>query len=63
MLIYCQVDGELPPRVVEVRHMGVRLCTYPLHLDRAPAAVEQSVADLADRVASRITLPLDSHGG
>ncbi|HSH60791.1 MAG TPA: hypothetical protein VK988_14375 [Acidimicrobiales bacterium] len=50
----CQVDRELPPRLVEVRHTGVRLCTYALHLDGAPSAVTQAVGELADWVLSRV---------
>jgi 5-methylcytosine-specific restriction enzyme subunit McrC len=37
MLIYCQHDGSTPPRQVQVRNLGTRLTTWPLHLDRDPA--------------------------
>jgi 5-methylcytosine-specific restriction enzyme subunit McrC len=53
VLIYCQVDGEAPPRLVEVRHTGARLCTYALHLAGTPAVVEESLAELAEWIAER----------
>lgn len=53
VLVYCQVDGEAPRRVVEVRHTGTRLCTYALHLAGTPTAVEQSLAELAEWIAER----------
>lgn len=56
VLVYCQVDGEAPLREVEVRYTGTRLCTYPLHLAGPPATVEQSVADLAEWIATRAVL-------
>jgi 5-methylcytosine-specific restriction enzyme subunit McrC len=54
VLVYCQVDGDAPPRQVEVRHTGVRLCTYPLHLAGPPADVEQALGDLAEWIIGRV---------
>ncbi len=54
VLVYCQADGDAPPRQVEVRHTGVRLCTYPLHLAGPPADVERALEDLAEWIVRRV---------
>lgn len=54
VLIYCQTEGDTPPRVVEVRHTRTRLCTYALHLAGTPAAVEESLSDLAEWIVRQV---------
>jgi hypothetical protein len=53
VLVYCQADGPVPPRAIEVRHTGRRLQTYALDLSGSPAAVARSVDTLADWIAGR----------
>jgi 5-methylcytosine-specific restriction enzyme subunit McrC len=53
MLIYCQHDGSTPPRQVQVRNLGTRLATWPLHLDRDPRALEQQLQALATQILQR----------
>jgi 5-methylcytosine-specific restriction enzyme subunit McrC len=52
LLIYCQHDGSAPPREVQVRHLGTRLRTWAIRLDRTPSHVEQELQDLADNLVS-----------
>lgn len=54
VLIYCQCEGELPPREVEVVASGKRLLTYPLELSGRPLDVERAVRGLAKWIQSRI---------
>jgi 5-methylcytosine-specific restriction enzyme subunit McrC len=53
VLVYCQADGPLPPRAIEVRHTGRRLQTYALDLSGPPATVTRSVNELARWIAGR----------
>ncbi|HSH58876.1 MAG TPA: hypothetical protein VK988_04380 [Acidimicrobiales bacterium] len=50
----CQVDGELPPRLVEVRHTVSACAPTPCTSTVRPSAVTQAVAELADWVLSRV---------
>jgi 5-methylcytosine-specific restriction enzyme subunit McrC len=54
MLIYCQRDGDIPPREIRVR--GKKLATWPLRLDGAPSDVESQIQRLAEEIARRAVL-------
>jgi hypothetical protein len=54
VLVYCQADGPVPPRAIEVRHTGRRLQTYALDLSGPPAAVTRSVDELARWIGDRV---------
>lgn len=51
MLIYCQRDGDIPPREIRVRDK--KLTTWPLRLDGTPANVEGQLLQLAEEIARR----------
>ena len=53
MLIYCQHDGSALPRQVDVRHLGTRLATWAIRLDRTPGHVEQELQALAAHISRR----------
>jgi 5-methylcytosine-specific restriction enzyme subunit McrC len=53
LLVYCQHEGAAPARQVEVRHLGTRLRTWALRLDRTPRHVEQEMQALADHILVR----------
>ena len=55
LLVYCQHDGSMPPRLVDIRNLGTRLRTWALRLDRTPWHLEQELQALADHVAERAT--------
>jgi 5-methylcytosine-specific restriction enzyme subunit McrC len=54
VLVYCQADGPVPPRGIEVRHTGRRLLTYALDLSGSPTDVIRSVNELARWVVGRV---------
>lgn len=54
VLVYCQSDGEAPPRLVEAKYTGKRLFTYAIDLRGSSDDVEKAMADLADWVSTRI---------
>lgn len=54
LLIYCQHDGTSPLRQIEVRHLGTRLRTWSVRLDRTPDHVEGELRTLADHIVERI---------
>ena len=53
VLVYCQVDGELPPKMVEARFSGKRLFTYAVDLRGSAEQVERSISELANWIADR----------
>jgi 5-methylcytosine-specific restriction enzyme subunit McrC len=53
LLIYCQHDGTAPPQQVDVRHIGTRLRTWAVRLDRTPRHVEDEMRALADHIVVR----------
>jgi hypothetical protein len=53
LLVYCQHDQTAPPREITVRHLGTRLATWAVRLDRSPQHVEDELARLAHHIASR----------
>jgi len=53
VLVYCQAEGEVPPREVAVRHAGKRLLTYPVDLHGRPEQVEASLESLGRWIAQR----------
>lgn len=53
ILVYCQHDGTVPPREIEVRNVGTRLRTWAVRLDRTPHHVEEEMLRLADHIAFR----------
>lgn len=53
LLIYCQHDGTAPPQQVDVRHLGTRLRTWAVRLDRTPGHVEDEMRALADHIVER----------
>jgi 5-methylcytosine-specific restriction enzyme subunit McrC len=50
MLIYCQRDGEAPPRAITVGAHQTRLDTWALTLSGSPADIEYRLGDLADQI-------------
>jgi 5-methylcytosine-specific restriction enzyme subunit McrC len=52
-LIYCQHDGNVPSQQIEVRHVGNRLRTWALRLDRTPTDIEAEMRILADYIVDR----------
>lgn len=55
LLIYCQHDGNPPPREITVKSVGKRIVTYPLDLAGSPADVEASMLGLVKWVEERLT--------
>ena len=53
MLIYCQRDGDTPPREIQVQNLGKRLVSWPLNLGGTPADIEQQLRSLADEIQHR----------
>jgi 5-methylcytosine-specific restriction enzyme subunit McrC len=53
MLIYCQRDGDTPPREIQVQKLGKRLVSWPLNLGGTPADIEQQLRSLADEIQHR----------
>ena len=53
MLIYCQRDGFVPPREIEVGARRTRLVTWALRLSGTPADVEHRLRELAKQIAIR----------
>ena len=53
MLIYCQRDGDIPPREIQVQKLGKRLVSWPLNLGGTPADVERQLRSLADEIQHR----------
>jgi 5-methylcytosine-specific restriction enzyme subunit McrC len=52
LLIYCQADGDVPPRRVSVRHTGQVLESHALRLDGSIRAIEDGIEELAERLRS-----------
>jgi 5-methylcytosine-specific restriction enzyme subunit McrC len=50
MLIYCQRDGNAPPRAITVGTHRTRLDTWALTLSGTPADIEHRLKDLANQV-------------
>jgi 5-methylcytosine-specific restriction enzyme subunit McrC len=42
LLIYCQHDGTVPPRHIDVRNLGTRLATWAVYLAGTPATSKSS---------------------
>jgi len=53
MLMYCQRDGEAPPRAITVGAHQTRLDTSALTLRGSPADIEHRLGDLADEIIER----------
>jgi 5-methylcytosine-specific restriction enzyme subunit McrC len=53
MLIYCRHDGHPPTQEIEVRHLGTRLRTHAVRLDRSPAHIEAELKALAMAILGR----------
>jgi 5-methylcytosine-specific restriction enzyme subunit McrC len=53
MLIYCQRDGDTPPREIQVQKLRKRLISWPLNLGGTPADIEQQLRSLADEIQHR----------
>ena len=51
MLIYCQRDGSVPPREIQVGKLGTRLVTLAIGLNGTPKDVEQRLLELAGDIA------------
>ena len=51
MLIYCQRDGSVPPREIQVGKLGTRLVTLAIGLSGTPKDVEQRLLELAGDIA------------
>jgi 5-methylcytosine-specific restriction enzyme subunit McrC len=56
MLIYCQRDGSVPPREIEVGKLRTRLVTLAIGLSGTPKDVEQRLLELAGHIAARAEL-------
>jgi 5-methylcytosine-specific restriction enzyme subunit McrC len=52
LLIYCQHDGNLPPRQIDVRNLGTRLATWAVHLDGTAGWTTEFWSYQQDGVAS-----------
>jgi 5-methylcytosine-specific restriction enzyme subunit McrC len=52
VLIYAQVDGDVPPRRVRVRNSGQLLHSYALDLSGPSNAVERGIVNLAEWITS-----------
>lgn len=57
VLVYCQASGTVPPREVVVRHVGKKLCTYPIGLHGSANAIETTVSELAAWITDRVEEP------
>lgn len=53
MLIYCRRPGDERERTVVVKHAGKRLVVRSIDLTGPPEAVEQEIAELAERISRR----------
>lgn len=53
MLIYCQRDGDAPPRAITVGTHQTRLDTWALTLSETPADIEHRLKDLANWTVER----------
>jgi hypothetical protein len=53
MLIYCQRDGDAPPRAITVGADHTRLDTWALTLSGSPAEIERRLGDLAGQIIER----------
>jgi 5-methylcytosine-specific restriction enzyme subunit McrC len=54
MLIYCQRDGGVPSREIEVGRLRARLVTWALRLSGTPNDVEHRLRELAGQIANRV---------
>lgn len=52
LLIYCQADGDAPPRQVSVRHTSQVLESHALRLDGSIRTIEDGIEELAERLRS-----------
>jgi hypothetical protein len=53
MLIYCQRDGDAPPRAITVGAHQTRLDTWALTLSGSLADIECRLGDLAGQIIER----------
>ena len=53
MLIYCQRDGDAPPRSITVGAHQMHLDTWALKLSGSPAHIERRLGDLTDQIIER----------
>ena len=60
MLIYCQRDGDAPPRAITVGTHRTRLDTWALTLSGTPADIEHRLKDLANRIVERADIRLQA---
>ena len=58
MLIYCQREGEAPPRAITVGIHQPRLDTWALTLSGTPADIEHRLKDLANQIVERADIRL-----
>lgn len=54
LLIYCQSDGEVPPREIVVRHSGHVLRTHAVRLDGSAADIEREMQRLAAEIVGLV---------
>lgn len=50
MLIYCQRDGDAPPRAITVGADETRLDTWALTLNGSPPDIERRLREFADQI-------------
>jgi 5-methylcytosine-specific restriction enzyme subunit McrC len=55
VLIYCQAEGPIPPKMMEVRHAGSRLWTWAMDLSGSPEEIHASIRDLSRWILGRLT--------
>jgi 5-methylcytosine-specific restriction enzyme subunit McrC len=54
VLIYCQADGPVPPRMIEVRYAGKRLWTGAVSLSGKRKEIDASVRELGEWIVGRL---------
>lgn len=62
LLIYCQAEGDPPPREILVGPAGKRLMTYPLALGGTPEQAESKMRGLVAWIGERIGATLGGQG-
>lgn len=53
LLIYCQAEGVVPPRMFKVKNSNKILYTYPINLQGSPTELFSSLSESGDWIASR----------
>ena len=54
ILVYCRADGPVPPRMIEVQHVGKRLWTWSVTLAGGPRDIDASVYGLSEWILGRL---------